>query len=292
MEKLFICTGLALFGLILGSFAGATVWRLRARQLVVDKADGEPVDKKEYKQLLPLAKANVTDDRSQCLHCGHVLAWYDLLPLVSWTSTGGKCRYCHQPIGWFEPLIELGLATFFVVSYLFWPGVLHTQLEIAPFFLWLAAGVIFAILFAYDLKWFLLPNTAVFSLIGVGMLVALLHVLGVADKLTALISLIVAIAILSGLYLALWLVSKGQWIGLGDVKLGLGLALLLGRWELAFIALFSANLIGCLIVLPAMLRGKVTRKTHVPFGPLLIAGTVLAMLAGPFIIDWYFAMYL
>jgi len=292
MDKILICTGLALFGLMLGSFAGATVWRLRARQLVADKKEGEPVDKKEYKQLLPLAKASVADDRSRCLHCGHLLAWYDLLPLISWASTRGKCRYCQQPIGWLEPLIELGVAAFFVVSFLVWPSMLHTQLEITQFILWLAAGVVLAILFAYDLKWFLLPNPAVFTLLGIGVLVALLHVIASADKLAALVSLAAAAAILSGLYLALWLVSKGQWIGLGDVKLGLALALLLGRWELAFIALFSANLIGCIIVLPAMLRGKVTRKTHVPFGPLLIAGAVLAMLAGPAIVDWYFAIYL
>src|SRR6478609_4310093 len=93
---------LGVFGLLFGSFAGASVWRLRAWQLVADKKAGdEDVDEAELKQLKPLTKATFRTDRSRCLHCGHELAWYDLLPLASWLSTGGKCRYCRKPIGYF-----------------------------------------------------------------------------------------------------------------------------------------------------------------------------------------------
>jgi leader peptidase (prepilin peptidase)/N-methyltransferase len=292
MEQLLICVILAIFGLCMGSFAGATVWRLRARQLVQDKAGGEKINKKEYDQLLPLTKATVTTDRSRCLHCGHTLAWYDLLPLVSWASTAGKCRYCHSKIGWFEPLIELGVAVFFVASYLLWPEMFTTSASVAHFVLWLVAGVMLAMLFVYDLKWFLLPNYIIFPLIGVSAIVAVLQMLSVGDIGMGLINLLIATAILSGLYLVLWLVSKGQWIGFGDIKLGLALAFLLGDWQLAFIALFAANLIGCLFVIPGMLAGKVTRKTHVPFGPLLILGGLVAMFAGHYIIAWYFTSFM
>ena len=101
----------------MGSYAGATVWRLRARQLVEDKADGEKVDSKEYKKLLPLTQSTLANDRSRCLHCGHTLAWYDLLPLASWISTKGKCRYCGKKIGNFEPLMEIGTAIVFVAAF-------------------------------------------------------------------------------------------------------------------------------------------------------------------------------
>jgi prepilin signal peptidase PulO-like enzyme (type II secretory pathway) len=93
--------------------------------------------------------------------------------------------------------------------------------------------------------------------------------------------------ILSGLYFALYQISKGKWVGFGDVKLGLGLALLLADWRFAFIALFAANLIGCIIVLPSMARGKLKRDSHVPFGPLLIIGSIIALLAGNYLISWY-----
>lgn len=278
---------LGVIGLILGSFSGATVWRIRARQLAEDKASGEEVDANEYKTLVPLTKTTLKSDRSRCLHCGHTLAWYDLLPLVSWLRTGGKCQYCKAPIGRFEPLIELGLAVFFVGSYLLWPNALQSPLMIINFILWLVAGVMLAILFAYDFKWFLLPNVVVFPLIGIGAVFALLHIVGAPDMMARIISLFGSIIILSGIYFGLWLVSKGQWIGYGDVKLGFALALLVGDWRLAFLALFAANLIGCLLVIPGMLAGKITRTTRVPFGPLFIVGTVIAVLAGPAILTWY-----
>lgn len=287
MDQLFICVALAVFGLALGSFAGATVWRLRAKQLVQDKAEGEEYDKKEYKALLPLTKSTTANDRSRCLHCGHILSWYDLLPLVSWTSTGGKCRYCHTRIGNFEPLIELGVAVFFVASYLLWPYSLETTLEIAHLALWLLGGVMLAILFAYDLKWFLLPNKIVFPLIAVGVMVSGIIVGTSPDAVSAFINLAFAVLILSGLYFAIWVASRGKWIGFGDVKLGLALALLLADYKLAIVALFAANLIGCLIVIPGMIKGRLTRTTHVPFGPLLILGFAIAGLVGQQIIDTY-----
>lgn len=290
MEEILIYSALVVTGLAMGSFAGASVWRLRGRQLVEDKAAGEKVSSKEYSTLLPLTKTTFTSDRSQCLHCNHTLAWYDLIPLVSWVSTGGRCRYCHKKIGYFEPLIEIGVALLFVASYALWPTPLESTTEIMQFLLWLVACVLLAILFVYDLKWFLLPNYIVFPLIAVGSLVSFLVFLDSPDSLAALLSIFAATVILSGLYLLLWAISKGQWIGFGDVKLGLGLALLLANWQLAFIALFAANLIGCLLVIPGMLAKKITRKTRVPFGPLLIAGAIFAALAGHFVIDWYFTL--
>ena len=288
MDSIVLGVILGSLGLCLGSFAGATVWRLRARQLVDDKADGEKVDKTEYKSLLPLTKSSVATDRSQCLHCGHTLAWYDLLPLVSWISTGGKCRYCHTPIGWFEPLIEIGMALAFVVSFLLWPMPLQTTLQIAQFTLWLVALVLLVILFAYDLKWFLLPDKIMMPLIGIAGLIALTHIaMAGTDTGMALMSILGGAAILSGLYLALWLISKGAWIGFGDVKLGLALALILGDWMLAFLALFAANFIGLVIVLPGLLLGKISRTARIPFGPLLIIGGVVVMLFGSEIVGWY-----
>jgi leader peptidase (prepilin peptidase)/N-methyltransferase len=291
MDPILAYTVLTILGLSLGSFAGATVWRLRARQLEDDRKAGEKVDKAEYEKLVPLTKSALLDDRSRCLHCGHVLAWYDLLPLVSWLSTGGKCRYCHALIGKFEPIIELGMATFFVVSYAFWPMQLVTPLEILQFSLWLIAGVLLVTLFAYDLRWYLLPNRIVFPLIGVAVVYAVLMLANTHDVTEALLSVCIGVAILSGLYFILWILSKGAWIGFGDVKLGLALALLLGEWPQAFLALFAANLIGCLLVGIGMMTGKVSRRSRIPFGPLLILGTFIAMLWGHAIVQWYFMTF-
>lgn len=287
IDSMVIYLALILVGLCLGSFAGATVWRLRARQLVRDKADGDHVDHDEYIHLKKLTKSSVSDDRSQCLHCSYTLKWYDLIPIISWLTLMGKCRKCRKPIGFMEPLIELGVATFFVLSFTFWPYPLGSGLEIARLVLWLVAGVGLAILFVYDIKWFLLPDKVNFAIIGIGAISALLVLFGSRDKPGTLINIVGSAIILSGIYLALYLISKGKWIGFGDIKLGLGLALLLADWELAFVALFVANLIGCVIVLPAMMMGKLKRNSHVPFGPLLIVGFVIAGLAGVYLLSPY-----
>ena len=281
---------LGLFGLLFGSFAGATVWRLRARQLREDMVAGEVVDAAEYEQLEPLTDETFKSDRSRCLHCGHQLAWYDLVPLVSWLSLGGRCRYCKAPIGRMEPLIELGMAAFFAGSYLLWPGDLHAPLEVLQFALWLIAGVGLGILFAYDQKWFLLPDVVTYPLMAVAAAVGTIQVVQAPNHLGALFSLAGAVTLLSGLYLVLWRVSKGAWVGYGDVKLGLVLALLLADWRLAFIALFAANLIGCLVIMPGLLSKKLSRLTRVPFGPFLILGMIVAFFAGQPVLDWYLSL--
>lgn len=282
-----IYIALILFGLVLGSFAGATVWRLRARQLVADKKAGDQVDHAEYTQLKKLAHQKVATDRSRCLHCGYELRWYDLIPLVSWLMLRGRCRQCHKLIGRMEPLMELGMALFFVLSFALWPVALTGAVAIAGFIIWLVAGVGLAILFAYDAKWFLLPDKINFVVIGLGLVSAVLTVISADNVWGAIASVIGSVAVLSGIYFVLYLVSKGRWIGFGDIKLGLGLGLLLADWRIALIALFLANFIGCLIVIPLMISGKLKRNAHVPFGPLLIAGAIIAKLVGMGIAEFY-----
>ncbi len=287
MENVVIYLALTLTGLCLGSFAGASVWRLRARQLAEDKANHEDYDKGEQRRLEKLTTGGLMNDRSRCLHCSYALRWYDLIPLISWVSLRGKCRRCHNPIGYLEPLIELGVSLLFVLSFTFWPYPLESSLEITRFIVWLVAGVGLAILFAYDTRWFLLPDRVSFTVIGLGLVSALVVVLQSANTVSTLLGIAGSIMILSGLYFALYLISRGEWVGFGDIKLGLGLALLLADWRLAFVALFAANLIGCLIVIPAMALGRLKRNSRVPFGPLLILGCVVAQLAGSYLIETY-----
>jgi prepilin signal peptidase PulO-like enzyme (type II secretory pathway) len=291
-NRIIIAIGLSVLGLIIGSFLGASVWRLRARQLRLDAKNSEKIEASDKHEVAKLQHKSIKSDRSVCLHCGHVLKWYDLIPLLSWVLLKAKCRYCHKPIGWFEPAIELGLAAFFVASYLFWPATLVSTLDITQFVIWLLAGVGLAVLFVYDAKWFLLPNVIIFPLIGLGAVNAVIVVARHQFEPSVIVSILVSCLVLSGFYFAIYVLSRRQWVGFGDVKLGLVLALLLADWQLAISAFFLANLIGTLIFLPPMLIGKIKRQTHIPFGPLLIAGWVLAGLFGASILNWYTAFTL
>lgn len=271
-----IAGALLLLGVVLGSFAGAQVWRVRARQLRTDKQTGHPYDKHEWRQLRVLLQGTVRDDRSRCLQCGHVLAWYDLLPVVSWLSTGGRCRYCQQFIGWFELVMELVLGVGLALSYLVWPWALPASSLL--FAVWVVVALVLMILAAYDAKWQLLPDPLNYGLMVLGALFVLVRMTTLHD--VDFVSLTGAVALLAGLYGGLYAISRGAWIGFGDVKLCVGLALLLGDWRLAFMTLFFSNMLGCIIVLPGLARGQLNTRSQVPFGPLLIIGCVISLLFG------------
>lgn len=287
MEQVVLIVFLGLAGATLGSFAGAQVWRLRARQLAAEKQAGEKVDQKEFKRLKPLLEKRVKDDRSRCLSCGHKLRWYDLAPVISWLSLRGRCRYCRASIGWWEILLEVGLGSLFVLSYIFWPGSLANPLELVKFVAWLIALVAMAVNFVYDARWLLLVPILNWLLIGLGLLYATISALQSADPVGVALSTIGAVLLLGGLYWLLWLVSRGRWVGEGDMYIGAGLALFLGGWQLGFVALFAANLIGTVLIAPGLFSGKIGKGSQVPFGPLLIAGGVLTWFVGDAVVRWY-----
>ncbi len=276
MENAMVIAALSLIGATLGRFVGAQVWRLRAKQLVEDDAAGESINHSELRRLKRLLKPIATD-RSECIQCHHTLAWYDLLPIVSWLSLVGKCRYCTQPIRTMEILLEIGLAAVFAVSYMAWPYSFTNMVTIVPFAVWLLACVLMALLFAYDARWSLLPFGVNIALIGVGVVfISLSFAMGLHTD-VPLWSPLLALGIIGGLY---FIFSVAGWSGLGDSILGVGLALLLGRWELAFLAVFLANLLGSLMLIPLALTRRLHRKQRIPFGPFLIIGAIVSFLWG------------
>jgi len=289
MEIYFLYVILALIGMAMGSFAGAMVWRFKARQLDEYKNNHLDYDKVQYKKIKKLINHKMLDDRSVCLNCSYQLRWFDMVPIFSWLYLRGKCRNCHHKIGATELLLEIGLASLFVLSFVFWPYALNSVLEVSSFILWLGALVGLAIMFVFDIKWFLLPNIVNFIVIAIGVVSVVIRIILSSDPGWTTLNALLSVLILSGLYYILHEVSKGKWVGYGDVKLGLGLGLLLADWQLAFLALFSANLVGTLIVVPMMLTGKLKRNSRVPFGPLLIVGFLVAQLWGSSIVEIYIA---
>jgi rod shape determining protein RodA len=127
-----------------------------------------------------------------------------------------------------------------------------------------------AILFAYDAKWYLLPDSVVGALAAIGLGIVGVSAAETGDIGGTLLAAGGSVGVLGGLYALLFIVSRGRWVGFGDVKLGAALGLILVDWRLSALALFLANLIGCLIVIPLLAAKKVTRTSHIPFGPMLI----------------------
>ena len=263
MLDLYILLALLLTGLCFGSFVNAAVWRLKV-------------------------KKDIVKDRSECVHCHHKLAANDLVPVFSWLFLRGKCRYCKKPISAQYPIVESIVALYFVGSYLVWPATLDTTYAIFDFCLWLIYGVALAVLFVYDLKWQLLPDRVVKPLIALGAVDFVARAFNEQWSFERFFAeLLLALLAICGLYWVLHAVSKGAWVGFGDVKLGAFMGLALG-WQNALLALFLANLIGILVILPGLMTKKLSRKSRVPFGPFLIVAFVIAGLWGDDISRIYF----
>lgn len=290
MIEIVIVCGLFVFGAALGSFAAASVWRLRAAQLTADTAQGEAIDKAELAQVKQLTgkRRGVASDRSVCLHCGRQLRWYDMVPVVSWLALRGRCRTCKASIGRMEIGAEVALGLGFVVSYLVWPFDFTTQGSVY-FALWLIVLVLLAIHWMYDTRWFLLLDKITLGVLLAAVLYTCLRLAELPNDmlLDALLTTGYVVAVLPGFYGVLYLVSRGTWIGFGDVKLLVPFALMLPSWEHGVLMIFLANLIGCLVLLPLMVTKRVGRMTRVPFGPFLILAFVVTFLFGQRILDFY-----
>lgn len=264
---------LLLTGLCLGSFVNALVWRVHEQS------------KKGKKQSLKPKDLSIVHGRSMCVHCHHTLAWYDLLPVVSWLSLSGKCRYCKKAISGQYPLVELLTAALFVVSYAYWPTEFDTA-GVLSFGFWLIFLVGFMALIIYDLRWMLLPNRIVFpmqALAGVYVLVLVITKQDTGVLLTAFWGVLCS----AGLFYVLFQISNGKWIGGGDVKLAVVLGALVGGPVHAFLMLFIASLCGSLVGLPLILTGKSKRNSRIPFGPMLILATIIVYLFGTAMINLY-----
>lgn len=263
MVNVEIAVFLGLLGAAMGSFAGALVWRLHT-------------------------KRNFVNDRSECEHCHHKLGVLDLIPIISWLALRGRCRYCGAPIGWLPLVAEIILAALFVVSYLYWPLGFSMWQAVVLFVLWLAYLVVLAILLIYDARWMLLPDKLVLPLAVVAFADAALRVsLQPGAGVFAYIQYVgYGLLALAGIYGALYALSKGKWVGFGDVKLSIFMGAVLG-WQKALLVLCLSNVLGFIVVVPGLLSGRLTRTSRIPFGPFLIAAFAVTGLFGDAIIHWY-----
>ena len=264
--------------MILGSFVNALVWRLHEQ--LDDDGNQKKLSKVKKKAL------SISKGRSMCPHCSHELAAKDLVPILSWLLLGGRCRYCKKPIDKQYPLVELLTGVLFAVSYVAWPHSLLHGWQVLEFVTWLAMVVGLGALAIYDIRWMLLPNRIVSKLYMIAGISYIFQLIAGRPIITVRDTLY-GVLIGGGIFWVLYQVSRGKWIGGGDVKLGALLGFLLGSPQLAFLYLFLASVLGLVWVLPALISKKMTQTSQVPFGPFLIAAAFIVMLWGQKIIDWY-----
>lgn len=286
---------LGVLGLLIGSFLNVVIhrmpvllergWLHDAAQYLQDGAAMQRVLGAGTPRLPELARTGLaleTDlsalpaltlarPRSRCPHCGHLIAWYENIPVLSWLWLRRRCSACHAPISWRYPLVELltgGL--FFAVGWQFGPT-MHAAVLCVAVALIVAAALI-------DLDTTLLPDNLTLPLIGLGLLAAWLHGLPITLEQSAL-------GALFG-YGSLWAVAwsyrvirGAQGMAEGDFKLLAGLGALLG-WQLLPAIILLSSIVGAAVgVFLIVARGH-GRSVPIPFGPYLAGGGLAAMFFG------------
>lgn len=267
---------LFLVGLAVGSFLNALIYRMES---------GESVLK----------------GRSHCAVCFHKLAWHDLIPLASFAFLRGRCGYCHAKISFQYPLVELAAGFLFALVFLMGFSLAASLYAIFIFCLLL-------VIFVYDLKHFIIPDRILFTAIAITLLWRLFEMLSSYGgsaigrnfehwnlfghwSLRFVISLPFVQALFSAItaglfFLTLYVLSRGKWMGFGDVKFALFMGLFLA-WPNIVVALFAAFLIGALAGILLVLLRKKQFSSEVPFAPFLVLGTFVAFFWGNGIAQWY-----
>jgi leader peptidase (prepilin peptidase)/N-methyltransferase len=225
-------------------------------------------------------KESLVRPRSRCPGCGTQLADKDNIPVVSWLLLKGKCRTCGTTISARYPLVELITGALFVAA------ALRFGLDwVLPAYLVFFASLV-AITFI-DLEHYIIPNRIVYPTIFASIPLLVLAA-ALQDEWTELQHAALGAVLAWGFLLIVHLISP-RGMGFGDVRLSFLLGLFLGWLDLrhVFLGLFLGFLFGSVIGLVLMALRRRGRKDHIPFGPFLAAGSVVAVLFGSQILGWY-----
>ena len=211
---------------------------------------------------------------SHCMTCGHNLKWYELIPLFSWLLQGGKCRSCGVKLSVQYPLVEAVNGIMWLVTGLLFRGD------------WITVGLycglfsMLLVLSVIDWRTFIIPN-------GINLTILILGVIRlITDRENALTYLIGLVAV-SGVFLLLHILTGGNGLGMGDVKLVGAAGLLLG-WPKMILAVLIGSVAG-VIIHSVRMKGGAGKK--LAFGPYLAAGIWFSALVGGPLITAYLSLF-
>jgi len=246
-----------LLGAVIGSFANALIFRF---------GNDRPI---------------LNDQRSYCDHCGKILSWFELIPLASFLFLRGRCRACNERIPWWTFVVELSMACGFTFA-AGMAGMLSSDsitLQQAGQFLVIASFVFGCVFFFFvDLLYMIIPDHVSLLLICVGVAGGMFRGDWSGTVLAGILG--------AGFFLVQFIVSRGRWVGGGDIRLGAFLGVFLGIQNVV-VALALSYGIGLFVALGMLMSGRMNMKSQLPFGTLLMVGGLVALWYGDKIVHWY-----
>jgi leader peptidase (prepilin peptidase)/N-methyltransferase len=232
---------------------------------------------------LPARESIIMYPPSHCSACQHRLSAKDLIPVFSYLWLRGRCRYCQAPIPRRLLWVEIGTAVLF--GFVYWRYGLSIELAIILFYCCL-----FIVILVIDLEHGLILNKVVYPMVAVALLLSIFFSIffpqsGIVPEIKQ--------AVIGGgiglvVFLLIVLISRGG-IGWGDVKLAALIGLITGY--LVIVALLMGMILGGLVAV-LLLGFKVKkRKEAIPFGPFLAMATIVTLLWGNDILNWYLGLF-
>lgn len=246
------------FGAVIGSFLNAVAWRLRTRESFIR-------------------------GRSYCPWCRHELSVADLVPIVSYIFLCGRCRYCRKTISPHYPAVEAVTGLLFLLAALRVAGAGDLPAALLPQLLlsWYLLAVL-VLVFVYDLKYMLVLRTLTLT-------AAVIAFLGSFALGGGWLSPLVGAAVGGGFFWLQHAVSRGRWVGGGDLYLGILVGAMVG-WPLVLLALFLAYVSGAIVGVGLIAFRRKTLKSQVPFGTFLAVAAAVTLLYGNRILFWYLSL--
>jgi len=232
---------LFLIGLLIGSLINVIVWRMYHDQPFVT-------------------------GRSKCVHCQHVIAWYDNIPLLSFILLRAQCRHCKNKISFYYPCVEFATGILFLLT---GTGIALLQTNVYSvesllrnlFFV-----SVLVVIFVMDLRWYIILDKVIVPAIAVTFL---LNWLG---NIYTVKSLLIAMLIGGLFFFIQWFVSRGQWLGSGDIRMGILMGAMLG-YPNVIGALFVSYMIGGTISIFFLVFKLKELTSKLPLATFLSIGT-------------------
>jgi len=266
----------ALFGLFIGSFLNVVIHRLPKMLEREWRAECAALSGTLLPEEPPF---NLAVPRSRCPGCGHAIAAYENIPLLSWAMLRGKCSSCGARISAKYPLVEL--LTGLGAGYATWRFGASLAALGAALFVWFTIALAFI-----DQETGLLPDDLTLPLVWIGLLLNWQH---------AFVSLPeVLIGAVAG-YLSLWtvywlfkLATGKEGMGYGDFKMNAAVGAFLG-WKMLPLVILLSSFIGLIFGAAQMLaaRGRWESGFRFHFGPYIAIAGIVALYWGPPMVQWY-----
>ena len=268
-------------GLTVGSFLNVVIYRLPKmleQQWAAECADATGMGTGAAAGAGPVVAPavappfNLMQPRSRCPHCGHLIRWYENIPVASYLALRGKCSDCSAPIGLRYPLIELMTAMLFGFAVWRW-GATPTGAAWCGF---LAALLALAVI---DWDTTLLPDDITLPLLWTGLIAATLRWTDVPLP-DAVWGAVAGYLSLWSVYQAFKLATGKDGMGYGDFKLFAALGAWFG-WQALVPIILMASVIGAVVGIGLKLSSGLREGGYVPFGPFLAGAGFTALVFGP-----------